>query len=737
MGDPMVGGTTTAPSATTDGQPELFQGLRRDLQGVRGLGISLVVIGHLFLVPHGVFAALDIFFVLSGYLITGLLVRQLPEHGVKTFAVFYASRARRLLPMALLVLAVTTLLTFGVYSTSRGREVLEDAGWAAIFGVNWHFATDGTDYFSPSSQSPLLHYWSLSVEEQFYLVWPVLLLGAIAFATARRVSRTAAIGVVMTAVVVVSFGYSLWHSQAEPLASYFSTFDRAWEFGAGGLLALAAPWLVRIPRGVRRAGAWLAAPGIFGTIFLLDPSVAFPAPWGLLPVAMTALVIVGGLEGDTGWLWLVDNRLMVYLGDISYSLYLVHLPVNVLLIPFFDEIGPTYYATALVLAVVLGMLGYHAVERPLRRAPWLRLPAERRLRPAPPKTREKRPAWQTQLIGWGVIGGFMALVMVVGLVLRGPGADTTVAADPDATTSEELGHEALLRRALEEPVFPEQFDPPLAELRTTSWQEEQAATGCGSVPFNDLDACRFGDGERTVAVFGDSVAASWMPTVREAFEPAGWSVQQLTLEQCGTWELPSYIRLDGTVFNQCNAWHERVREYLAETPPDLLIMASATEQVRNAERPDIDATGRDVAEEGLSEALSLVPDDIEVLVLAPPPQLAYLVECVSRVGTPLQCAREPNEAFQAHDAGERAAVEGTDATYLATESWFCVDGSCPGYVGNTPVTMDGTHLTVEYAETLAPLMVSALPQWLEDEPDPAPGEGSDAGDGSDETLARR
>ncbi|MBF4162557.1 acyltransferase family protein [Nocardioides acrostichi] len=725
--------TSAWEGSSTPRPGQLYSGQRVDLQGVRGVGVLCVVLGHLFLWPHGVFAALDLFFVLSGYLITSILLVQLPRHGARFFAVFYLARARRLMPMALLVLAVTTLATYAVFSTSRGNDVAVDALWAAIFGANWHFAAEGTDYFSQQAASPLLHYWSLSVEEQFYLAWPLLVLVAAVVARKRGARPETLAYLVLGLVTVLSFGYSLWHSASQPTVAYFSTFDRAWEFGAGGLLAVAAPRLVRIPLLYRQISTWVFLVVFVVTIFTLEPSMPFPAPWGLVPVAITSAAVISGLDGDTAWSWVLHNPVMVWFGDRSYSLYLWHLPVQVLLVPFFATDSPAYYVAALSTSVLLTVVGYELVERPMRRAPWLMLRTERARRAAAaPSVPVKKPtakraprgrrrptsrrpgrrpvgglAWRpSPRWGWAGVAGVVALGAIVVGQMQGPG--TPVAA---TDLVQGTGQPAALRAALDRTAFPT-FDPSLESIADTTWEEQQAKYGCGETDPGNLSSCRFGKptARRTVAVFGDSVAGSWMPTVRKAFVPAGWAVQQLTLPQCSPWVLSSYIEEDGSAYPACAAFHQVVESYLRRMPPDLLIVADASQQSLNSQRSEIGGTQESVARDALGRFLAQVPDGIEVMVLGAPPPIADLRECVSRVGGPLQCARSPDQLYEDHKNGELAAAQAAGVTYLDTLAWFCVDDSCPGFVGDTPVTYDGTHLTVQFGQQLAPLLSEAVDQ---------------------------
>lgn len=686
--------------------------LRTDLQGLRGLGVLLIVVGHLFLWPHGVFAALDIFFVLSGFVITELLVRSFDAHGRRFLPVFYLARARRLLPMAVLVLAVTVVGTYVAYSGARASLVGEDALYALFFAVNWHFAADGTDYFAMQAASPLQHYWSLSVEEQFYVVWPALLLLGLAIAAKRASRPEPVLAVVMGLVVAGSFGYSLWHSTAAPTSAYFSTFDRAWEFGAGGLLALAAPKLVSLARNVRLGLTVAGLAGVFVGIFVMDPTMPFPAPWGLVPVAVTVAIIIGGLGDDAPKVHLLDNPVMVYVGNMSYSVYLWHMPVNELLAAYVEEETTAYYVAALALTAALSVISYHLVERPLRHAPFLMLPAERRSRPPrpllePAVTRVVRP-----LRGWLIIG-VPLLALYVGItVMRGGGdAVSDPAADPAAAAPD---HRAALAAALRGSGFPD-FDPSLEDLANLDWGEFAEAAGCLDTDLDNLEACSYGSGdaERTVAVVGDSFAVAWMPTILEAFETRGWRVQQLTLSQCPTWTLDSYIMRNGSSFPECLERQAFVETYVAEEQPDLVILSSSYDQILHTTRAEIEDDGITLARDGLGLTLDRVLGaGADVVVLGTPPPHANLLECVTRSGGPPDCASTHHDYSLQHIAGETEAAAAAGVPYIDTTEWFCVDGSCPGFVGTTPVTVDGVHLSVAFAEQLAPLLVAALPDTL-------------------------
>ena len=336
------------------------------------------MLAHLIGWPRGGFAGVDVFFVISGFLITGLLLRELAATGRISLRDFFARRVRRILPAAVVVLAAVVIVAFVVFNRTRADRTLFDALAALALVANWRFAAEGTDYFhAADAVSPLQHFWTLSVEEQFYLVWPALLVLLVLFlpVAARRTGAAhAVVGVAAAAIVVVSGGWAMVQTAGDPTVAYFSTATRAWELAIGALLAVAVPALARIPAAVRWMLGWFGAAGVVWSFLIVDPdTMPFPAPWAALPVAAAVLVIAGGVGGDPRQrhLFPLTNPVSVFVGDISYSLYLWHFPVIVfaaVLLP----VGAESTLIVVTTIVVLTASGYFLVEQPLHRSPWLR-----------------------------------------------------------------------------------------------------------------------------------------------------------------------------------------------------------------------------------------------------------------------------------------------------------------------------------------------------------------------------
>ena len=367
--DEVVGGDADPPQETPGGIDLKF---RPDVEGLRALAVILVVLYHCG-VTSGGFVGVDVFFVISGFLITGLLLREHDARSKVSIPGFYGRRARRILPAGMLVIIATVLLAHHEQNFISYGFTTQDGKWAAMFAANIHYAKDGTDYFqqsvNPIEGSPLLHYWSLAVEEQFYLVWPaiVLLVGLLA----RWVPLRWLVLTVAAAGCVASFLWSNHVLQTNSIWAYYSPLTRAWELGLGALLATLTVPLSRMNRWVGVALAWGGLGAILFSGIVYTNNTVFPGTAALLPVLGAGAVIVGGMSGIGGGhlLGLYPARAV---GRVSYGWYLLHYPPMILLI------GKLYVAgdelpvherleiAAVTLAIAFAM--YYVLERPIRRS---------------------------------------------------------------------------------------------------------------------------------------------------------------------------------------------------------------------------------------------------------------------------------------------------------------------------------------------------------------------------------
>jgi peptidoglycan/LPS O-acetylase OafA/YrhL len=689
---------------------------RPDIQGLRMVAVLAVIVDHLFHWPSGGFVGVDVFFVISGFLITGLLLREHDRTGTISFRGFYARRVKRILPAATAVVVATIAVSYLVFSQVRAETTLWDGIWATFFAANWHFALQGTDYFNVDfAISPLQHYWSLSVEEQFYLVWPWLML-LIFWLVGRRRSLNPrfahrAIGLAMLLITAASFVWAVWDTTNNPTWAYFSTFTRAWELGLGALIAITASWYTRLPSLMRPVLGWLGLIGIFASFFVIDDANGgFPAPWAALPVVSTALVIVGGTGGEQRFLWPIMNPVSSWFGDVSYSLYVWHFPVIIIgaaLLPA----GLTYYLVSIGVILGLSTASYYLIENPVRE--WGTAPRKQR---APRGQRSLTPTGLAGLLTVGVVCLSLAAVALIprtSSALVGEyqpplvGANAPTDAEQPADAASMLTDE--IRVAVSASSWPE-LSPSVDQL-DSSWSPEWKTDGCLDVTPDRETRCTYGSGQAGVAVLlGDSVSVSWMPGIRAVLEPAGYVIHVLTYGQCPAAVVDVSGRgKDAGFAAECRAHNEWALQRIAELRPNLVIASNAANTLERIQVSDetVDRAGvYQSAFEGTLRAAS--SSGARVVVLPPNPRGKGLVDCYTALSSPSDCVTDPPSQYANTAAAMLAAAQAASATYIDNLSWFCASGRCPAFVASIPVTVDGTHLTAPYAAHLQPVLQDAL-----------------------------
>jgi peptidoglycan/LPS O-acetylase OafA/YrhL len=364
---------TTADATTGTEEAPAQRKFRPDVEGLRAIAVLLVVLYHAH-VPgvRGGFVGVDIFFVISGFLITGLLVREHERRSTISILRFYARRARRILPASTVVVIFTVFAVYHWLGFVEGNSVADTAKWTAVFLANIHLAQIGTSYFgSQAPPSALQHMWSLGVEEQFYVVWPGLFL--LVAALGRRLNVRVKLGILLVVIVAASLTWSILQTGDNSTWAYFSPLTRAWELGVGALVAIVAPWIGKVPR---QAALWMGLAGLGGLLasgFWFTASTPYPGSAAALPVFGTALFIAAGtaatkLPGER----LLATRPFQWFGARSYSLYLWHWPILIIATEYAFKPLPLWQNLMWVLvAIVAAALSYRFIENPVRRSTYL------------------------------------------------------------------------------------------------------------------------------------------------------------------------------------------------------------------------------------------------------------------------------------------------------------------------------------------------------------------------------
>ena len=663
---------------------------RLDIQGLRMLAVISVVLDHVIGWPAGGFVGVDVFFVISGFLITGLLLREYDRSGRISMKDFYRRRIKRLMPAALLVLLFTVTAGAILFSRPRAAELAWDGLFAAIFGANWRFAATGTDYFQAGLlPSPLQHYWSLSVEEQFYLVWPLVIIALLWLANRFGVSERAR-GIALGAgILVMSAGSLIWASyetSTSPSIAYFSTFSRGWELGVGAAVAILLHFVTWRPNGVWAvAGAYMGIVGIVASWVLITPESAFPAPWALLPVLGTAAVIVAGSTRSPGYDRAVaplTNRFSVYIGDISYSLYLWHFPVAIIGLSFLSAGTVTYSMIAFALSFALSALTYRFVENPARKSDW--------------------GAWLRRLRGVRIVAPAVvcALVVSAGVVTWISLSTERHEQSSDAVAPEDCVGAAALMNGCGD-TGPGPFSPSI----DTFSEDDGESYACWRYVEQDWRDCttewRFG-GELSVAVVGDSHAAMYLSAIGDVAKRHGWDVDRYVGYGC-QWLTGGHAK---DCDEQMMQFQERATD--ASDPYDLIITSAARwTQYDEDVAPEYARTWREAIDIGT-----------QVIVIEDAPTFTEDgYQCLNRVtfdGSSAACVVDLQDAADPVDPQlEAAEIAGADL--LSTHDFFCDESGCPAVVGGVVVYRDTVgHVTDTYVGTLAPFFEERLLALIED-----------------------
>lgn len=651
--------------------------IRGDIEGLRAVAVLAVVLFHAG-VPGlgGGYVGVDVFFVISGFLITSHLAEGLPRSGRVGFGQFYARRIRRILPASVLVIGATLLASLVVLPVLQIEAVVREAAAAVAYVPNLLFAARGTEYLADPTPSPYQHYWSLGVEEQFYLVWPIALLVIWKVAGGRRGVATA----LLAGAVVASFGLCMVMMERSQPYAFFLLPSRAWELGVGGVLGLAAIGRVRDRLGpVRTVGAWIGIAMVAAAVVTFDDATRFPGPAAALPVLGTALVIWAGTAASRfAPAGLLSIRPAQFLGRLSYSIYLWHWPLLVLgAAAVGHELALPLRLGLAATSVPLALVSYHLVEQPVR--------TSRRWSARPGLTIGVAVAATVALIGATFGVGY---VWETKPLYAGADVATQPLGEPPAFTA----------------VVPHNLTPSLRDAEDDL--PVVYADGC-HLEWSDTEprACESGvrDSDRTVVLFGDSHAAQWFPAVERYAIDNSLRLVSHTKRSCPSADMPKDNL--GNPFTACDTWRHRVFDLLAAGPPDLVIIANA-----RGHRPSAAVDPVEAWNEGLRRTLDALPATSEVVVVADTPQFSETPSlCLSaHLDDTAACAVARTVALDdAWTQVEEQTVREHGDAYVDLNRYLCDDG-CGPVIGPYLVYRDRNHLTTSMAVALAPCLAEDL-----------------------------
>lgn len=640
-------------------------GFRPDIEGLRAIAALSVIIYHLdrLWLPGG-FVGVDIFFVISGYLISGLLLNEYDTKGRIDFLAFYARRARRLLPIALIVIFVTLLLAPLFLSPIEQMQAARGGLASVIYLTNFDLIVRSLDYFSSAgAANPFLHYWSLAVEEQFYLFWPILTLLTLKFAHRHKMLPVLAFGILSFAACVVITRIR------QPLA-FYSLPTRGWEFAVGAAAMLLPRRLT--PLAAQTVG-WTGLVLVAGSLVLVKDA-HYPDATAAIPVLGTAMVLfAGGVVG--GRLRVLGTAPFQYVGKRSYSLYLWHWPIIVFASLAFNGLDAIGKIACGLAALALAAISLPLIENPIR---------HHRLLTSKPL--------------WAMAGAAMAMLAGVGVTVSAFALGHHIGSDRD--------HIAISQAA---------------SLRSSLGK----TNGCLIDPLDTkAQLCTFGSGSRSIMLFGDSHAAQWFTPVEAAAQASGRRVDTLLKSSCTVADVQIGSTRLKRRFDECARWRDTAIEEIIRRRPDVVVISEYSgSYISGGKGGGLEFNQPEsVFIDGLQRSVTRISSaGIPVVVIADPPDPGYDVPIwLSRPHLLQSAASHPVEdinwaAYKKVTDDEVARLSGIPGVkYIDTRPYFCSGTPCNVRSGEVVIYRDNNHISETYIDKLkykiSDVVVSAIPQ---------------------------
>jgi peptidoglycan/LPS O-acetylase OafA/YrhL len=696
------------------GEPRKF---RPDIEGLRAVAVVAVVLSHLGLSFPGGYIGVDVFFVISGFLITRQLAGEYTATGRVRFLAFYSRRAKRILPAASVVIIATIVACRVWDSPLTVRSDALDGLFSAFSGINWRIAAQGANYFSLGTPpSPFEHFWSLSVEEQFYFVWPALIV-AVGWLLGRRLGQLRSL---ITTLLIISAGslyLSIETTTSSPTWAYFGSQTRVWELAVGALIAVTIEFWNRLPMVLASLMSWAGLIVIAISCFAFSDSTVYPGSAVVAPVLGSALVIAAGVPGWTGTSeLLLKLRPFQFVGNISYSWYLTHWPFLMVLPMALNHALPRadkYFVLggSFVLAVAL----YYLVERPIRTRPVLL----------------RQPNLGLTLGGIMVMASVIVALLVAGNtglparvdgssgaqaeVPSGPSGPSGLSGSSGPSAAKSSGPpkatvatiKSLVSAGAKLTVLP--ATTPTLSAAATDHPKTDICLEPDTVDTLTPDAhCTFGDktATKTIALVGDSHADQWVPTMSAFGNAYGYKVVEIAKSGCPAGVYPTFVdTLTKRVYSSCNDYKTQLFAHLKVLKPQIVIVADYLRTVAGDPSGLVTAIQNYEASGAHVIFLEDTPD---------PSKIGSVPACLAKNTTSVQkCALNRFAADTRLDGfaqrkNEAAAAAAAGAIVIDPTDWFCTAATCPPVINGMVVYSDGSRVTATYARWLAPVLEAKL-----------------------------
>lgn len=624
---------------------------RKDIQGMRALAIFLVIAAHAKIPGLSVgFIGVDIFFVISGYLITQTLLLQYDDSGKISLLTFYSHRLQRLLPALLLMVISVSFIARYTLTLNEQTNQFSEATSALLWISNIYYAFTDTDYFNLSSDTNLyLHTWSLGVEEQFYLIWPIILL-----LFCRQSKPKYQLPIIL--ILIVSFIACLITSKTHPNTAFYLTPFRMWQFILGALLCINSDLvrlaITKIKNTISTTGLLLIA----APLVLMDTTSTYPGLWATLPTIGTCFLIAGGIGKVNGLIQRgLSTGVLQVIGDMSYSLYLWHWPILFLGGIYFADSGLETQFKLIGISWMIAALSYYLVERPIRYNAVLR--------------------HNSQIAVPAFI--FFLSIGIVSLSFWGSSAKSLLSNEENTLYAS---------AKIDMPV--------LYSMGCDDW-----------INSSEVVICSFGveTASKTAVLMGDSIAAQWVPALIKIFTVNDWKLLVITKSSCPMIDKTIFYKRIGRYYLECTEWRNKAISMLKQLKPNLLILGSS-------EAYDISVDDWKKYSERFLTKISKASDLI--YLIRPTPLLPFdgprcltqnkqsIDTCKATVNTNKNTALWRATTNPLENYNNMRTVDMNDT--------ICPLGECSAIHYGTVIYRDSQHLTSTYVEKLTPILQSKL-----------------------------
>ena len=645
---------------------------RPEIEGVRTVAALLVAIYHIWL--GSVSGGVDVFFIVSGFLITTSLLSRIEKFGEINLLEYYLGLAKRLFPLAFTVLLFTTIVSVLIMPKAQWRQIISEVFSSTFYFQNWRLSFNSVDYLAQNNEaSPLQHFWALSIQGQFYLTWPFIIL--LSYYIARKVLKTPVRKTLLAVLIVIftlSITYSVYITAVNQPWAYFDTFARAWEFSLGGILALLIPYL-SFNKSMSMLIGWIGLAIICLTGILLPVSTVFPGFAALLPTSGVILILISAENSSRfGVNRLLGSKPFLLFGNISYGFYLWHFPLLIFYFAYTGNETVTLLGgiALLLMTFVLSLISTKVIEAPVR----------------------KINLKQSKIKAISIVIAFMLPVLIANSSWR-----VYVEQSNESLKGIQSLEDYPGARSIFENISP---TPGLEPFPSTALIKEDLPAfynqpGCVSWQGSQVTKCSFGvleNPDYTIGLVGGSHSGHWFPALEQLTNELNIKIDVYNQDGCRFTD----DDFGGILTESCMEWNRLVIEELQVNPPDLVF---TTANVNNG----------DTIPEGYLSQWEKLEGITEIFAIRDNPRMKQDIPlCIEREKDDNNCSISRDKALSEIPPWENTEVIPSNVTFGDLSDSFCDNQTCPPVIGNVIVYRDKHHISTAYSRTLAPALKEQL-----------------------------